>query len=820
MSQPPETPAPGPSAPNPPIPVNIEDEMRNSFLDYSMSVIISRALPDVRDGLKPSQRRILVTFNDLNLTAGRPYRKCAKISGDVSGNYHPHGEAVIYPSIVRLAQPFSMRYPLVDGQGNFGSIDGDPPAAMRYTEARLSRIAAELLADIDSETVDFVPNYDNTRTEPVVLPTRVPNLVVNGSTGIAVGMATNIPPHNLAETVGALILLAQSPHADLDAVMEKMPGPDFPTGATICGTSGIRQAYRTGRGLLTVRAKAEFEDGRSGRRMIVVSEIPYMVNKAAMIEKIAELVRGGKLDGISDLRDESDRRGMRVVIELKKDVDEQVVLNQLYKLSPMQSTFGVNMVALVNNRPQTLGLVALLRHFLEFRREVVRRRAAFDLRQAEARAHILEGFARALEELDAVIALIRASANPGAARDGLMARFALSEAQAQAILEMRLQRLTQLERQKILDELAEVRARIAQLRELLASDEKVRDLIVQELVELRENYADERRTVLGAQVEDLTTEDLIAEEDMVVTISHRGYAKRLSPSNYRAQRRGGKGKMAATTRDEDFVEKLFVASTHAYLLCFTNLGRVYWLKVHQVPEMSRAARGNPIVNLLQLQKGERVAEILPVRDFDEGGYVVLATRRGQIKKTELSQYANPRRGGIIAITFNDGDELIGAARTGGSDELLIATQDGKAIRFKEDQVRPMGRGAAGVRAISTREGDDAVSMEVLEAGQTVLTVTERGYGKRSPLDDYREQHRGGQGIITIKTSERNGSVVAAIQVSERDEIMLVTNAGKVIRMRVNGVPTIGRNTQGVRLMEIGDDERVVSVTRLPRDEDE
>jgi DNA gyrase subunit A len=820
MSHNPENPESPPPGANPPIPVNIEDEMRNSFLDYSMSVIISRALPDVRDGLKPSQRRILVTFNDLNLTVGRPYRKCAKISGDVSGNYHPHGEAVIYPSIVRLAQPFSMRYPLVDGQGNFGSIDGDPPAAMRYTEARLSRIAAELLADIDRETVDFVPNYDNTRTEPVVLPTRVPNLVVNGSTGIAVGMATNIPPHNIAETVDALILLARDPQTDLDALMEKLPGPDFPTGATICGTASIRQAYRTGRGLLTVRAKADFEDGRGGRRVIAVTEIPYMVNKAAMIEKIAELVRGGKLEGISDLRDESDRRGMRVVIELKKDVDEQVVLNQLYKLSPMQSTFGVNMVALVNNRPQTLGLIPLLQYFLEFRREVVRRRAAYDLRQAEARAHILEGFARALDELDAVIALIRASENPAAAREGLMARFELSEPQAQAILEMRLQRLTQLERQKILDELAEVRARIAELRALLASDEKVRDLIVTELEELRQNYSDPRRTELGAEVEDLTTEDLIAEEDMVVTISHRGYAKRLSPSNYRAQRRGGKGKMAATTREEDFVEKLFIASTHAYLLCFTNLGRVYWLKVHQVPEMSRAARGNPIVNLLQLQKGERVAEILPVRGFDEGGYVVLATRRGQIKKTELSQYANPRRGGIIAITINDGDELIGATRTGGTDEILIATQDGKSIRFKEDQVRPMGRGAAGVRAISTREGDDAVSMEVLEAGQTVLTVTERGYGKRSPLDDYREQNRGGQGIITIKTSERNGSVVAVLQVSERDEIMLVTNAGKVIRMRVSGVPTIGRNTQGVRLMEIGDDEKVVSVTRLPRDEDD
>jgi DNA gyrase subunit A len=795
MSDTPETPTPDE---NPPIPVNIEDEMRSSFLDYSMSVIISRALPDVRDGLKPSQRRILVTFNDLNLTAGRPYRKCAKISGDVSGNYHPHGEAVIYPSIVRLAQPFAMRYPLVDGQGNFGSIDGDPPAAMRYTEARLSRIASELLGDIDRETVDFVPNYDNTRQEPVVLPTRVPNLLVNGSTGIAVGMATNIPPHNIGEVVGGLIELARNPACDLETLMEKIPGPDFPTGATICGTQGIRQAYRSGRGLLTVRARADFENGRTGRRMIVVDEIPYMVNKAAMIEKIADLVRNGKMDGIADLRDESDRRGMRVVIELKKDVDEQIVLNQLYKLSPMQTTFGVNMVALVNNRPETLGLVALLQHFLDFRREVVRRRAAYDLRQAEARAHILEGFSRALENLDEVIALIRRSESPAVARQGLMSDFDLSEAQAQAILELRLQRLTAMERQKILDELEEIRAKIAELRELLASDDKVRDLIIEELEDIRSKYDDPRRSEIGEEVEDITTEDLIAEEDMLVTISHRGYAKRHAPSNYRAQRRGGKGKMAATTRDEDFVEKLFVASTHAYLLCFTSLGRIYWLKVHQLPELSRAARGQAIVNLLRLQAEERVAEILPVRDFDEGGYVVLATRRGLIKKTELSQYANPRRGGIIAININEGDELIGAARTGGNDELLIATQDGKSIRFNEDQVRSMGRAAAGVKGISTREGDDAVSMEVLEAGQSILTVTEWGYGKRTALDDYRDQNRGGQGIITIKTSARNGPVVAVLQVQDDDEIMVVTNAGKVIRMSVGGIPTMSRNTQGVR----------------------
>lgn len=795
----------------PPVPVNIEDELRSSFLDYSMSVIISRALPDVRDGLKPSQRRILVTFHDLNLTAGRPYRKCAKISGDVSGNYHPHGEAVIYPSIVRLAQPFSLRYPLVDGQGNFGSIDGDPPAAMRYTEARLSRIASEILADIDRETVDFVPNYDNTRTEPVVLPARIPNLIVNGSTGIAVGMATNVPPHNLGEVVDALVVLARDPKTPLEQIMEKVPGPDFPTGALICGTAGIREAYRTGRGHLTVRARAEIEEGRGGKLRIAVSEIPYMVNKASMVEKIAELVRDGKIDGISDLRDESDREGLRVVVELKKDADPQIVLNQLYKLSPMQTTFGVNMVALVNNRPRQMGLVELMRHFLEFRREVVRRRAAFDLRQALARAHILEGFAIALDHLDRVIALIRGSDSPATARAGLMTEFGLSEAQSQAILELRLQRLTAMERQKILDELAEVRARIEELRALLASDQKVTDVIVEELLAIREQYADARRTEIAPAVGELTTEDLIPDEEMVVTISHRGYAKRHEPSLYRAQRRGGKGKTGTVTRDEDFVSRLFVASTHASLLCFTNKGRVHWLKVFQLPELSRSARGKPLVNLLQLAEGERVEAVLPVRSYDEGGFVALATRGGAIKKTELEAFSNPRRGGILAIHIAEGDELIGAARTSGDDEMLIATKSGKSIRFHESQVRPMGRAAAGVRSITTAEEDFAVSMEVLRAGDPILTVTENGYGKLTPLDEYRAQNRGGQGIITIKTTERNGAVVGALQVSIEDEVMLITSGGKVIRTRVGDISTMGRNTQGVRLMEIGSDERIVSI---------
>jgi len=807
-----------PSGGNDPIPVNIEDEMRRSFLDYSMSVIISRALPDVRDGLKPSQRRILVTFNDLNLTSDRPYRKCAKIAGDVSGNYHPHGESVIYPSIVRLAQPFAMRYPLVDGQGNFGSVDGDPPAAMRYTEARLSKIASEILADLGRDTVDFVPNYDNTREEPVVLPTRAPNLLINGSTGIAVGMATNIPPHNLGEVVDALTLLLNQPDATIDDVMEKLPGPDFPTGAIICGKGGIRSAYRTGRGLLTIRACADIEENRGGKRAIIVTEIPYMLNKATMVEKIAELVREDKIDGISDLRDESDRRGMRVVIELRKDANADVVLNNLYKLSPMQSTFGVNLLALVQSRPQTLDIRALLQHFLDFRRIVVRRRAAYDLRQALDRAHVLEGFAKAIDNLDEVIALIRRSDSPQAARTGLMSTFELSERQAQAILELRLQRLTAMERQRILDELAEVRAQIEALRALLASDERVRDVILQELAELKEKYGDDRRTQFGPDVEAIRDEDLIAEEDMVVAITHRGYIKRHPPALYRAQRRGGKGKMGIETREEDFVSQLFVASTHAWLLFFTNLGRVHWLKVFDVPELGRGARGRALANLLALSEGERVSAVLSVRTYDEGGFVLLCTRQGVIKKTTLDAYANPRRGGIIAISLGEGDELIGASRTSGQDEILIATQQGKSIRFHESQVRPMGRTAAGVRAVTTRENDCTVGMELLRPGKTILTFTEHGYGKRSPLDEYREQNRGGQGIITIKTTSRNGSVVGILQVDDEEQVMLITSVGKVLRIRVSSIPVIGRNTQGVRLMDANDGERLVGMARLAEDD--
>ncbi len=815
----PEPPPPPPAGGNT-IPVNIEDEMRRSFLDYSMSVIINRALPDVRDGLKPSQRRVLVTFNDLNLSSDRPFRKCAKIAGDVSGNYHPHGETTVYPTLVRLAQPFSMRYPLVQGQGNFGSVDGDPPAAMRYTEARLSRISSEIMADLGRDTVDFVANYDNTREEPVVLPARIPNLVINGSTGIAVGMATNIPPHNLGEVVDALVMLAHNPEATVEEVLEKLPGPDFPTGGIICGEAGIRQAYHTGRGLLALRARAGVEEVRAGRRAVVVTEIPYMVNKSSMIEKIAELVRDGRIQDVSDIRDESDRKGMRVVIELKKEANEEVVLNNLFKLSPMQSTFGVNVLALVQNRPVTLNIAALLNHFLDFRRVVVRRRAAYDLRQALDREHVLQGFALALDNLDEVITLIRRSDSPQSAKSGLIESFELSDRQAQSILELRLQRLTAMERQRILDDLAEIRARIEELRALLASENRVTEVIIEELTEIKEKYGDPRRTEIGPAVEVLTTEDLIAEEEMVVAITHQGYAKRHVPALYRAQRRGGKGKTGVGTKGEDVVTNIFVASTHAWLLCFTNRGRVHWLKVHELPELGRGARGKSLANLLQLAGGERIGEVLPVRSFDEGGFVVLCTRKGTIKKTTLEQYSNPRRGGIIALALSEGDELIGAARTTGNDEILVSTRRGKAIRFHESQARAMGRTAAGVRAIATRGDDAAVSMEILQPGRSILTITEHGYGKRSELADYRDQNRGGQGIITIKTTDRNGPEVGILQVRDSAEIMMISDQGKIIRMQVTGIPVMGRNTQGVRLMDMNPGEHVVSVARLAEEDEE
>ncbi len=816
--QPPEPPPPGgggaPPEPGSP-PVNIEDEVRRSFLDYSMSVIVSRALPDVRDGLKPVHRRILYAMQQEGLLSTRGYSKAAGVVGEVLKHYHPHGDSAVYDSMVRMAQDFSLRYPLVDGQGNFGSIDGDPAAAYRYTEARLTRLAEEMLRDIDRETVDFVPNFDGGMMEPVVLPSRFPNLLANGSSGIAVGMATNVPPHNLRELIDALTHVVRDPDCTLDDLLEKMPGPDFPTGAIICGREGIRAAYATGRGLLTVRARAELETSKRGER-IVVTEIPFMVNKASMQERIAELAREGKIDGVADLRDESNREGMRIVIELKKDAPGDVVLNQLYKQTPMQSTFGVNLLALVNGRPQTLSLKQALQHFIDFRREVVVRRATYDLAQAEARAHLLEGFAIALEHLDEVIAIIRGAEDTAAARTALIGRYALSERQANAILEMRLRSLTAMERRRVLDELAEVRANIEELSALLASDERIREVVVDELALIREQYGDERRTELAEAVEGLTTEDLIVEEDMVVTVSHLGYIKRNPLTEYRAQHRGGKGVKGMEAREQDFVDRLFVASTHAYILFFTTRGRAHWLKVHELPQLGRAARGKSLANVLQLAEDERVRATLPVRAFDEAedDYVLLCTRKGVVKKTRLDAYSNPRRGGIIAITLDDDDELIAACRTNGRHEVIIATSDGKSIRFPEGQVRAMGRTAGGVRGMTLRPGDRVVGMEILSPGATVLTVTENGYGKRTPLDAYRLQRRGGQGIITIRTSERNGPVVSVAQVVDDDEVMLITDGGKVLRARVAGISTMGRATQGVRIMNLADDEKIVSMARL------
>jgi DNA gyrase subunit A len=814
---------PGGSGGTPPAsphqPVNIEDEVRRSFLDYSMSVIISRALPDVRDGLKPVHRRILYAMQQEGLLSNRPYSKCAGVVGEVLKHYHPHGDSAVYDALVRLVQDFSLRYPLIDGQGNFGSIDGDVAAAYRYTESRLNPLAEEMLRDIDRDTVDFTPNFDGQMQEPVVLPTHFPNFLANGSTGIAVGMATNVPPHNLRELIDALVLVARQPDCSLDDLLEKMPGPDFPTAALICGTDGIRAAYATGRGHITVRARAAMEETKRGER-IVVTEIPYLVNKTTLLERIAELVRDGKVDGVTDLRDESNRQGIRIVIELRRDAPGDVILNQLYKLTPLQTTFGMNMLALVSGRPQLLSLKEALRLFLDFRREVVARRAHFDLEQAEARAHLLEGFAIALDHLDEIIALIRAAEDAAAARTELMARFQLSERQAQAILDMRLRALTALERQKVLDELAEVRAKIAALKELLASDAKILDVVVEEVQAIREKYGDERRTEITGAVESFTTEDLIVEEDMVVTVSHLGYAKRNAVGQYRAQRRGGKGLIGMETREEDFVAHLFVASTHAYILFFTNRGRLYWLKVHELPQVGRAARGKPLVNLLKLADGERVQAMLPVRRFDERGYVLLCTRKGVIKKTDLQAYANPRPSGIIAINLTEGDDLISARRTNGEQEVLIATKDGMSIRFQEGQVRPMGRTATGVRGMSLEAGDEVVGMEILSPGATILTVTANGYGKRTPLDDYRKQSRGGKGVITIRTSDRNGAVIGVAQVVDADEVMLITNGGKVLRCRVSGISTMGRVTQGVRLMEMREaGERLVAVARLAEGDD-
>jgi len=803
--------------------VNIEDEMRKSYMDYAMSVIIGRALPDVRDGLKPVHRRVLFAMNELGNDYNKPYKKSARVVGDVIGKYHPHGDTAVYDTIVRLAQDFSMRYPLVDGQGNFGSIDGDSAAAMRYTEVRMNRLAHELLNDIDKETVDFGPNYDDSLQEPLVLPCKFPNLLVNGSEGIAVGMATKIPPHNLGEVINGLIAVIDDPKISFEQLIGHIPGPDFPTGGFILGREGIREAYRSGRGIIQMRARALIEtQKKTERQAIIVSEIPFQVNKARLIEKIADLVKEKKIEGISDLRDESDRDGMRIVIELKKDTIPQVILNQLYKMTPMQSSFGIIMLAIVGGQPRVLTLREVLDKFIEHRREIVTRRCIFELKKAEARAHILEGLKIALENIDEVIQIIKASPSSTEAKDRLMSRFAFSELQAQAILDMRLHRLTGLERDKIIAEYNEILALIKRLKEILASDVEILKIIKEELGEIKERYGDARRTEIVEKTGELSLEDLIVEEDMVVTVSHSGYIKRNAVSLYRAQRRGGKGKTGMRPKEEDFVERLFIASTHSYILVFTDKGKVYWLKVHEIPQGGRASRGKAIVNLLQVEPGEKVMTILPVKEFIGGKYIVTATQQGTIKKTELMAYSNPRAGGIIALTIDGGDSLIAARLTDGNQDIILASRDGKSIRFPEENVRPMGRTARGVRGMTLEGNDRVIGMQVVTdaTSASLVTVTENGYGKRTDIGEYRVQSRGGKGIITIKTSDRNGKVVDIKLVDESQDLMFITDQGKLLRTAVGEIRVIGRNTQGVRFMVLEEGERIVAVAQLAEKDDE
>jgi DNA gyrase subunit A len=805
------------------IPIAIEEEMKSSFMDYAMSVIVSRALPDVRDGLKPVHRRILYTQHLTNNVWNRAYIKCARVVGDVLGRFHPHGDSAAYDALVRLAQDFAMRYPLIDGQGNFGSVDGDPPAAYRYTECRMEKIGQELLADIDKETVDFKPNYDDKEFEPTVLPSKLPNLLINGAAGIAVGMATNIPPHNLREVVTATIALIHNPAMTVDELIELVSGPDFPTGGTLCGRGGIRQAYATGRGSLLVRAKTTFEEHpKTGRKSIIAHEIPYQVNKAKLIEKIAELVRDKRIEGISDMRDESDRDGMRIVIELKKDAVPEVVQNNLFKMTPLQETFGVNMLAIVEGRPKVLPLRDMLLYFIAHRRDVVTRRTQFDLREAQDRMHILQGLKIAVDNIDAVIDLIRSSKDTESARMGLMTSFDLSQRQAQAILDMRLAKLTGLERESLMEEIAKVGELIARLESILGSEEVMTKVIIAELEEVRTLYGDDRRTDIIDVDGDINVEDMIAPEEMVVTVTHGGYVKRSSKSLYRAQKRGGRGITGASTHEEDFVAQMFVASTHDTLMMFTNQGRVYARKIWEVPAAGRTAKGKAFVNLIPLQENERVVALQPVREFSEGAFVVMATERGIIKKTTLNAFSNIRASGIIALTIDEGDALVGVRITEGNSDVLLGTRDGWAIRFRAESVRAMGRTARGVRGIKLRENSDkVVGMAVIPPDQalTLLTVCDHGYGKRTPTDDYPTKNRGGKGVITIKTTERNGKVVGLRIVTDDDDLMLITDGGKLIRMPVDGIPTIGRNTQGVRLIRLETEEIVVAMERLAEKEE-
>ena len=830
------------------IPVNLEDEMRQSYLDYAMSVIIGRALPDVRDGLKPVHRRVLYAMNELGNDWNKAYKKSARIVGDVIGKYHPHGDTAVYDTMVRMAQPFSMRYMLIDGQGNFGSVDGDAAAAMRYTEVRMARIAHELLADLDKETVDFIDNYDGSESEPTILPSRIPNLLVNGSSGIAVGMATNIPPHNLTEVVNACIAMIDNPDIGIDELLEIVPGPDFPTAGLINGAAGIRQAYLTGRGRVHMRARTEIEeDEKSGRQSIIVTELPYQVNKARLLEKIAELVKEKKIEGISGLRDESDKDGMRMVIELKRGEVSEVILNNLFQHTQLQSVFGINMVALIDGQPRLVNLTDILRAFIRHRREVVTRRTVFDLRKARERAHILEGLAVALENIDEVIALIKASPSPADAREQLMARswqseavvkmlsvadvdatrpddlppdlglidgsYRLSRAQAQAILDMRLQKLTGLEKDKIIGEYRELLEKIRSLLEILSDADRLLEVIRSELTDVRESYGDERRTEILQDHLNLNMEDMITEEDVMVTLSHAGYAKSQSLDAYVAQRRGGKGKAATRVKEEDFIDKLFVASTHDTILCFSSRGKVYWLKVYDLPQASRNARGKPIVNLLPLEEGERINAILPIREFTEDCFIFMATSSGLVKKTTLTEFARPRSNGKIALEIVEGDRLIDVAITNGDSEIMLFTSAGKAIRFKESDVRPMGRTARGVRGIKLGEGHEVNALIICDKGH-ILTATENGYGKRTAVDDYPLQGRAGQGVVSIQCSERNGRAVGALQVEEQDEIMMISNAGTLVRTRVAEVSCTGRNTQGVTLIRLGEDELLVGLEKI------
>jgi len=798
---------------------DINVEMRESFMDYAMSIIVSRALPDVRDGLKPVHRRILYAMSDLGMHPDKPFKKSARIVGEVIGKYHPHGDSAVYETMVRMAQDFSMRYMLVEGHGNFGSVDGDMAAAMRYTEARLSKIAMEMLRDINKETIDFMPNYDGEEQEPVVLPSRFPNLLVNGVSGIAVGMATNIPPHNLGEVIDGVHALIKNPEISSLELMDYIKGPDFPTAAYILGRSGIRQAYTTGRGSITMRAKTTIEEHNNKAR-IVVEELPYQVNKARLVEKIAELVREKKIDGITDLRDESDRTGMRVVIELRRDVNPNVVLNNLYKHTALQSTFGINMLAIVNNEPKILTLKDVLSHYLQHQVEVVRRRTEFDLKKAEARAHILEGLRIALDHIDEVIALIRGSNSDEEAREGLMTRFGLSLEQAQAILDMRLLRLTGLEREKIEEEYNELLQKIAEYREILANEQLVLKIIADELQEIRDRYADERRTEITIGEESILDEDLIPQEEVVITITHTGYIKRLPVTTYRSQKRGGRGVVGMDTKDNDFVEHLFVTNSHHYLMFFTDRGKAYRLKAYEIPELGRTARGTPIINLIQIEQGETVNAVIEVERFDDNKYLFFATKQGIVKKTPIEDYINIRKGGLIAVNLREDDTLIDVKLTDGNEEVIMGTAQGMSIRFPESDVRSMGRAATGVKGITLDEGDSVIGMDVVVPGQDVLIVTAKGYGKRTPVSEYRTQSRGGKGIKTINVTEKNGTVVGLKVVKDEEDLMIITASGTLIRTSMEGISTMGRNTQGVKLINIREDDAVATVCRTDKSEEE